>query len=60
LGLIIRKPSKDDRRVVYLELSAKGDRALERLARWHRDELRSLQGRLIVRPVVPPSGAKEA
>jgi DNA-binding MarR family transcriptional regulator len=48
LGLIVRQASKDDRRVVYLTLSAKGDRTLERLARWHRDEHRALQGRLVV------------
>jgi DNA-binding MarR family transcriptional regulator len=50
LGLISRHTSKDDRRVVYLTLSAKGDRALEHLARWHRDEHRSLRGRLVVDP----------
>ncbi|MGB6309404.1 MAG: MarR family transcriptional regulator [Steroidobacteraceae bacterium] len=48
LGLIARQTSKDDRRVVYLILSAKGDRALEHLARWHRDEHRALRGRLVV------------
>lgn len=48
LGLIARQTSKDDRRVVYLILSAKGDRALEQLARWHRDEHRALRGRLVV------------
>jgi DNA-binding MarR family transcriptional regulator len=55
LGLIVRQASKDDRRVVYLTLSAKGDRALERLARWHRDEHRALQGRLVVRTLQSPS-----
>jgi DNA-binding MarR family transcriptional regulator len=48
LGLLVRQASKEDRRVVYLTLSVKGDRALERLARWHRDEHRSLKGRLVV------------
>jgi DNA-binding MarR family transcriptional regulator len=48
LGLIARQTGKDDRRVVYLILSAKGDRALEYLARWHRDEHRALRGRLVV------------
>jgi len=43
LGLIVREASKDDRRVVYLALSAKGDRALSRLASRHQEELRSLQ-----------------
>jgi DNA-binding MarR family transcriptional regulator len=55
LGLIVRQASKDDRRVVYLTLSAKGDRTLERLARWHRDEHRALQGRLVVKTLEPPS-----
>lgn len=54
LGLITRQTSKDDRRVVYLSLSAKGDRALEHLARWHRDEHRSLRGRLVVDPADAP------
>jgi DNA-binding MarR family transcriptional regulator len=49
LGLIERKVSEEDRRVVYLRLSAKGSRALESLAQLHRDELRSLKGPLVVR-----------
>lgn len=57
LGLIVRQTSKEDRRVVYLTLSAKGERALERLARWHRDEHRALQGRLVVRSVEPGPGS---
>jgi DNA-binding MarR family transcriptional regulator len=44
LGLIKRQTSDEDRRVVFLTLSAKGSRVLEHLARWHRDELRSLKG----------------
>jgi DNA-binding MarR family transcriptional regulator len=55
LGLIVRQASKDDRREVYLSLSAKGDRILERVARWHRDEHHALQGRLVVRNLEPPS-----
>ena len=46
-GLIEREPSDEDRRVVYLRLSAKGAKALEKLARLHRDELRSLRARFI-------------
>jgi DNA-binding MarR family transcriptional regulator len=53
LGLVKRQASKDDRRVVYLTLSPKGSRVLEHLARWHRDELRTLQGRFIVPPMEP-------
>jgi len=47
LGLIKREAGRDDRREVFLTLSVKGSRALERLARWHRDEHRSLRGRLV-------------
>jgi DNA-binding MarR family transcriptional regulator len=57
-GLLVRQASKEDRRVVYLTLSAKGDRALERLARWHRDEHRSLKGRLVVYPTERPSDSE--
>jgi DNA-binding MarR family transcriptional regulator len=49
-GLIARRTSKDDRRVVCLASSVKGDWVLEHLARWHRDEHRALQGRLVVEP----------
>ena len=55
LGLIVRQASKDDRREVYLTLSAKGDRILERVARWHRDEHHALQGRLVVPNLEPSS-----
>lgn len=47
LGLIERRPCEDDRRVVYLRLSAKGERALAQLARLHRDEHRALHNRFI-------------
>ena len=51
LGLIKRQTSNQDRRVVFLRLSSKGSRVLEHLARWHRDELRSLQGGFVVPPL---------
>ncbi len=38
-GLLIRKPSSEDRRKVELRLTAKGSRVLGRLADMHRDEL---------------------
>lgn len=38
-GLAEREPSPDDRRKVYLRLTAKGDRVLGRLAEVHREEL---------------------
>ena len=44
LGLLKRHASAQDRRVVYLTLSEKGDRAVAILARAHRDELLSLKG----------------
>lgn len=47
LGLLKRHAGKEDRRVVYLTLSDKGDRSLELLARKHRDELLSLKGKFL-------------
>lgn len=41
LGLIKRRASARDRRIVCLMLTAKGTRVLEPLVRMHRDELRS-------------------
>ncbi|HEX3912953.1 MAG TPA: MarR family transcriptional regulator [Steroidobacteraceae bacterium] len=41
-GLVRRRQSNDDRRIVYLTLSAKGRRMLAGLAELHREELRSL------------------
>ncbi|HEU5293758.1 MAG TPA: MarR family transcriptional regulator [Burkholderiaceae bacterium] len=38
-GLLLRKASRDDRRKVELQLTAKGSRVLDRLADLHRDEL---------------------
>jgi DNA-binding MarR family transcriptional regulator len=38
-GLVTREPSPHDGRKVYLRLTAKGDRVLERLAEVHREEL---------------------
>src|SRR5690348_13128764 len=39
LGLVTRRASPKDRRKVYLVLSPKGSRALQRLALAHRDDL---------------------
>jgi len=41
-GLVAREPSPVDRRMVYLRLTAKGDRLLERLAEVHREELKRI------------------
>jgi DNA-binding MarR family transcriptional regulator len=41
-GLVVREPSPIDGRKVYLRLTAKGERVLERLAGVHREELRRI------------------
>jgi DNA-binding MarR family transcriptional regulator len=45
-GLVARQPSPEDGRKVYLRLTAKGDRVLERLAEVHREELRRISPQL--------------
>ncbi len=41
-GLVAREPAAEDGRTVYLRLTAKGDRVLEKLAEVHREELRRI------------------
>ena len=41
-ALVAREPAPEDRRKVYLRLTAKGERLLERLAEVHREELRRI------------------
>lgn len=48
-GLVTRCANTDDRRTVMVKLTARGERALERLARLHRNELLALGGRLVPR-----------
>lgn len=43
LGLVERRPGRDDRRAVEVHLTAAGEALVARIAARHRDELRSLQ-----------------
>jgi len=47
-GLVKRKVSDVDRRLVHVHLTAKGEQKLARLADLHRRELLQLQGRFFV------------
>jgi DNA-binding MarR family transcriptional regulator len=46
LGLVKRRPSTEDRRQVFVELTVKGERLLERLVHEHRAEYRILHSSL--------------
>ena len=46
-GLVTRLISDEDRRAVVVELTSKGERLIERLARLHRNELVAIQGRVL-------------
>ena len=48
LGLVERQAGTEDRRVVYVSLTEKGNRVLERLAWLYTRELLSLQGQFLV------------
>jgi DNA-binding MarR family transcriptional regulator len=47
-GFVSREPDENNRRVVHVKLTAKGARAIERLAALHRDELLRHQRELVV------------
>lgn len=47
-GLVERRISEEDRRLVHVYLTAKGEQKLSRLADLHRRELLQLQGRFFV------------
>ena len=42
-GLVTRNAGRDDKRRVEVQLTTKGDKWLEQLARLHRDELQSIK-----------------
>lgn len=48
LGFVERRPGRSDGREVEIHLTEKGERAVERLAKAHREELLRLQGILAV------------
>lgn len=48
LGLVERRRSSDDRRRIEIRVLNKGNKLLDKLARLHRAELLSLQGRFVV------------
>jgi DNA-binding MarR family transcriptional regulator len=47
-GLVVRQVNENNRRVVHVSLTAKGERAIERLAALHRDELLRHQKQFVV------------
>jgi DNA-binding MarR family transcriptional regulator len=48
LGYVVRRRSADDRRQIEIHLLQSGEDVLDKLARLHRTELLSLQGRFVV------------
>lgn len=48
LGLVERRRSSEDKRRIEIRVLAKGNQLLDKLARLHRAELVSLQGRFVV------------
>jgi DNA-binding MarR family transcriptional regulator len=48
LGFVARRRSSKDRRRIEIHLLKNGERILQKLARLHRNELVSLQGRFVV------------
>ena len=58
-GLVVRNSSRGDLRLVEVQLTSKGERCLEKLARLHRAEHLSLQGRFSL-PALGADGALRA
>ena len=48
LGLVQRRRSSEDRRQIEIRLLAKGAKLVNKVARLHREQLLSLQGRFVV------------
>lgn len=46
-GLVVKREVEGDRRAVHLDITRRGERLLEKLARSHRTELRSMAPALI-------------
>ncbi len=53
-GLVVREVNENNRRVVHVKLTPKGERAIEHLAGLHRDELLRHQRQLIVAGLTAP------
>lgn len=56
-GLVSRRPSASDQRRIEVRLTPAGRRCLDRLARLHRDELRSVAAGFVVPGLEPRAGA---
>lgn len=46
-GLVVKREAEGDRRAVWLDITRRGEKLLEKLARSHRTELRSMAPALI-------------
>jgi DNA-binding MarR family transcriptional regulator len=58
LGLVGRRTNEHDRRSVQVSLTARGEKALQRLAQLHRDQLLALKEQFVVRDLGAPAGNK--
>jgi DNA-binding MarR family transcriptional regulator len=58
-GLVVRNSSRSDLRLVEVQLTRKGERCLERLARLHRAEHLSSRGRFVI-PALSADSAEQA
>jgi DNA-binding MarR family transcriptional regulator len=60
-GLVVKRQAEDDRRVVHLEITPRGERLLEQLAVAHRAELRRAAPALVeaLKALVPDEGGSK-